>query len=152
MVPSAVTVMDALPLTPNGKVDRRALPAPRPARDAEARGAAPATETEHRLAAIWSALLGMERVAADASFFEIGGHSLLAAQMAARVREEFGVALTLPDVLAAPTVAGLAGIVDERHAALQAELEAELAELTDEEVRALLEAEEAWNGSAAAGD
>jgi nonribosomal peptide synthetase DhbF len=148
MVPAAVVVLDALPVSQNGKVDRRALPAPEPAARAAAGGAEPATATERQLARIWAALLGTERIPADASFFEIGGHSLLAAQMAARVREEFGVPLALPQVLAAPTVAALGAVVDAAMAAMLAELEAELALLSDEEVRALLEAEE----SAPAGD
>jgi amino acid adenylation domain-containing protein len=146
MVPASVTVLDALPVTPNGKVDRRALPAPRPRRPArmvEAR-----TETERRLARTWCALLGVERVSADAAFFEIGGHSLLAAQMAARVREDFGVELGLTEVMAAPTLAGLAAAIDDAIAALTGELEAELAGLSDDEVRALLEAEE-LDGTAA---
>ncbi|HSU14721.1 non-ribosomal peptide synthetase [Longimicrobium sp.] len=152
MVPVAVVVMDALPLTANGKVDRRALPAPKLGGDAAATGAEPQTATERLLAATWAELLGVEQVPADASFFEIGGHSLLAAQMAARVREEFGVPLSLPQVLAAPTVSALGALLDAEMAALRAELEAELSMLTDEEVRALLEAEEAWDGTAAAGD
>jgi len=141
MVPAAVVVMDALPITQNGKTDRRALPDPEPAGPSAA-GAEPVTDSERRLARIWAELLGVERVPADASFFEIGGHSLLAAQMAARVREELGVPVTLPQVLAAPTVAALGALVDAETAALAAELEAELAGLTDEEVRALLAAEE----------
>ncbi|MDB4948385.1 MAG: pcbAB [Gemmatimonadetes bacterium] len=151
MVPASVTVMDAIPLTANGKVDRRALPEPEPLRPDEADGTEPSTETERRLAGMWGELLRVERVYADDHFFALGGHSLLAAQMAARVREELGVGLSLPAVLKAGTVAALAAAVDAEVAAVQAELEAELAGLSDEEVRALLEAEEAWDGSTVRG-
>ena len=149
MVPAAVVVMEALPLTPNGKVDRRALPAPPPPRAANG-AAAPRTDTERRLAAMWAGLLGRERVGIHESFFEMGGHSLLAVQMAARVREDFGVDISVPQVLDEDSVARLAALVDAGIAAMTAELEAELEMLSDDEVRALL-ASEALDGAAAGG-
>ncbi|HET7232983.1 MAG TPA: amino acid adenylation domain-containing protein, partial [Longimicrobium sp.] len=149
MVPSAVVVMEALPVTPNGKVDRRALPAPPPPR-AGAAAAPPRTETERRLAVMWAGLLGRERVGIHESFFEMGGHSLLAVQMAARVREDFGVEISVPQVLDEDSVARLAALVDAGVAAMTAELEAELEMLSDDEVRALL-ASEALDGTAAGG-
>ncbi|HEX8244080.1 MAG TPA: non-ribosomal peptide synthetase, partial [Longimicrobium sp.] len=147
MVPAAVVAMETLPLTENGKVDRRALPAPR--LQPTLRGAEPRTETERRLAAMWAEMLGVQRVGTDDRFFEIGGHSLLAVQMTGRLREEFGVIISLPRVLEADSVATLAAAVDAETAAMAAELEEELGLLSDDEVRALLEAEELH---AAAGD
>ena len=68
----------------------------------------PADETERRLAAIWSELLGVSRVGADDDFFELGGHSLLATRVLARVEQSLGARLTLRDVFEAPTVRKLA--------------------------------------------
>ena len=90
MVPAAYVVLDRLPLTPNGKLDRGALPAPED--EAYARGAyeAPLGEVEETLAAIWSDLLGVERVGRHDNFFELGGHSLLAVRMISRMQAGMG--------------------------------------------------------------
>ncbi|HEX8243326.1 MAG TPA: amino acid adenylation domain-containing protein [Longimicrobium sp.] len=154
MVPSAVVVMDAFPLTANGKVDRRALPAPEPVRLSGAAQTEPRTETEQKLAAIWTEVLRLERVYAGDNFFDLGGHSLLATQLATRVREGFGVQLPLQRIFEAPVLSALAALVDaERDEALAGLLD-ELEGLSDEEVRALLEAEGALgeSGLATAGD
>ncbi|MGJ5235415.1 amino acid adenylation domain-containing protein, partial [Bradyrhizobium oligotrophicum] len=86
MVPSAIVCLEALPLTPNGKVDRRALPAPDD--DAFARRAydPPQGEVELMLAAIWSELLGVDRVGRNDHFFELGGQSLLVVRLLDRLR------------------------------------------------------------------
>ncbi|HKV11774.1 MAG TPA: non-ribosomal peptide synthase/polyketide synthase, partial [Thermoanaerobaculia bacterium] len=112
MVPSAFGLLDALPLTPNGKVDRRAL-ARREPPSAEARGAAPETPEEIRIAAVWSDLLGHERIGRDDDFFALGGHSLLATRVVSRLREELGVELPLLTVFENPTLAGLAAAVEQ---------------------------------------
>ncbi|HEV2735072.1 MAG TPA: amino acid adenylation domain-containing protein, partial [Longimicrobiaceae bacterium] len=111
MVPSTLTVLDALPRSPNGKVDRRALPAPDAAGDADAY-VAPRTPTEEVLAGIWAEVLGVERVGAHAGFFDLGGHSLLATRATSRIREAFGTEVPLRALFEAPTVAGLAARVD----------------------------------------
>ena len=109
MVPSLWTRVEALPRTPNGKLDRRALPAPRPAGDA---GEPPQGPLEERLAALWSELLEVAVVGRHDSFFALGGHSLLATRLVARLRRDLGVELPVRAVFEAPTVARLARQVE----------------------------------------
>jgi acyl carrier protein len=113
MVPSAFVLVEKMPLTANGKIDRRALAAIAVA--AAPATAAPAetqTQTERALAALWAELLELDRVGVDDDFFDLGGHSLLAIRAVARVRDKFGVNLSLRNLLDAPTVAGLARVID----------------------------------------
>jgi acyl-CoA synthetase (AMP-forming)/AMP-acid ligase II len=85
MVPSAFVWLDNMPLTPNGKVNRRALPAPDASSiSVEAEFVAPTNPTEEILAAIWTEVLGSERVGIHDNFFELGGHSLLVIQVISR--------------------------------------------------------------------
>ncbi len=112
MIPSAFVVLDALPLAPNGKVDRRALPARDESGRADRPTASPRSDTEKALAAIWADVLQQDRVDIHDNFFDLGGHSLLAARLIARAREQFAVELPLRSLFIAPTVAGLAEVVD----------------------------------------
>ncbi|HEV7588936.1 MAG TPA: amino acid adenylation domain-containing protein, partial [Longimicrobium sp.] len=108
LVPAAFVALDAFPLTANGKVDRRALPAPdAPVAAAEA-PEAPRSVDETRLAAIWAEVLGVERVGVHDDFFALGGHSLQATRIVARVRKEMGAELPLRALFEATTVAALA--------------------------------------------
>ncbi|HWN45673.1 MAG TPA: amino acid adenylation domain-containing protein, partial [Thermoanaerobaculia bacterium] len=143
MVPSAFVFLDAFPLTPHGKVDRRALPAP-DAVHATAEFVPPRTAVERDVAQVWAEVLGIERVGTDDSFWDLGGHSLLATRMLARLEAAFDVRLPLKNLFAAPTLAGLSALLSESVLANQGEAEvdnalAELGELSDEEVRALLD-------------
>jgi amino acid adenylation domain-containing protein/non-ribosomal peptide synthase protein (TIGR01720 family) len=109
LVPSAFVVLDALPRAASGKLDRAALPAP----DAVATGGrAPGTPTERAVARIVAGVLERDAVGADDDFFLLGGHSLLVMRLVGRIRGELGIALTLRAVFDAPTVAGLATLVD----------------------------------------
>jgi amino acid adenylation domain-containing protein len=91
MVPSLFIELDALPLTDNRKVNRRALPPPFAAVPASERFIEPATPTARQIAAIWCEVLGIDRVSADANFFDVGGHSLLAMKVIARIESSLGV-------------------------------------------------------------
>ena len=114
MVPSAFVVLDALPLSPNGKVDRKALPDPDATLRGGAAGAAtpPRTPVEEAVAAIWSELLGVPAVGVHDDFFRLGGHSLLAMRVISRLRQAFGVELSVRALFERPTVAGLAREVE----------------------------------------
>jgi acyl-coenzyme A synthetase/AMP-(fatty) acid ligase/acyl carrier protein len=107
MVPAAFVLLDALPLSPNGKLDRRALPAPERGARGSAPYVAPRSDAEATLAAIWSDVLGVEQVGVHDHFFDLGGYSLLAVQVASRVQAAFGVSLPLHTLFQAPTVEAL---------------------------------------------
>jgi pyochelin synthetase len=125
MVPAHVEVVDAMPLTGNGKVDRRALRGWLAARPEAAAGTGeePASDLERRVAAVWAEVLAVGAVARDRDFFALGGDSLLAAQLAGRMREVVPEASPvffddmLRRILAGPTVAGLAGGLERPQAA-----------------------------------
>ncbi|RIK12463.1 MAG: hypothetical protein DCC47_07000 [Acidobacteria bacterium] len=107
LVPAAIVVLDEVPLTPVGKLDRTALPEPdfgrsrRPAR-------APRGPVETAAAAAFAEVLGLDDRGADDSFFDLGGNSLDATRVIARVNATAGTALAVRDLFEAPTPAALA--------------------------------------------
>jgi amino acid adenylation domain-containing protein len=143
MVPAAFVMLDALPLTPNGKLDRKALPAPDQAAIARRAYETPIGEVETTLAQIWQGLLGVERVGRRDHFFELGGHSLLGVQLAVRMREKYDVDIPIGRLFDQPVVADLAALVVAAQLALYqagdlAELDHDLDDLSEEELRAML--------------
>ncbi|HYN21087.1 MAG TPA: amino acid adenylation domain-containing protein, partial [Thermoanaerobaculia bacterium] len=115
MVPAAFVVMKAWPLSPTGKLDRKALPPPfAPRTEPPVAGAiagviaAPRTEMERVIAAVWREVIGIETVGVDDNFFDLGGHSLLLARVQARLSEILGRDLPMVDLFRYPTVATLA--------------------------------------------
>jgi amino acid adenylation domain-containing protein len=114
MAPSAFVFIDSIPLTANGKINRQALPAP----DPTAQGAAaeteagPRTVTEKLLSVIWANVLNVESIDVEANFFEVGGHSLMATQVIARVCHAFNIQITLRSLFEAPTVRALAAVIE----------------------------------------
>jgi amino acid adenylation domain-containing protein len=108
MVPAAYVRVESFPRTPSGKLDRRALPVPESDAYATAGYEAPQGETEMKLAAIWADLLGLERVGRQDNFFSLGGHSLLAVRMVTRLRQRFGLEVTIRDLFMHPVLRDLA--------------------------------------------
>ncbi|HVR96168.1 MAG TPA: amino acid adenylation domain-containing protein [Thermoanaerobaculia bacterium] len=112
MVPSAFVRVETMPRTVTGKLDRRALPDP--AKMAGRRSAdqvPPRNPVERKLAGLFSELLGVPDVGIRESFFALGGHSLVAAQLLARIRAELGVEVPLGRIFQAATVEALAAEV-----------------------------------------
>jgi amino acid adenylation domain-containing protein len=115
MVPDSILFIDELPLTKNGKVDRSALPAhhPGPGRpDSKETFVAPRTALEEEIARTLAAVLRLDKVGVYDDFFELGAHSLLVAELASRFSDAYGVNLPVQLFFKAPTVAGLAGLIE----------------------------------------
>ena len=130
MVPAALVPLDAMPLTPNGKVDRHALPVPGDTSgEAPRRAVAPSTPLELLIASIWAEVLGTEVADVEASFFDLGGNSLLATQVIAMLQDVLPIELPLRKVFEAPTVAGLAGIINSGRSSLGEQEQRVLAEI-----------------------
>ncbi|ODS52344.1 MAG: hypothetical protein ABS36_17290 [Acidobacteria bacterium SCN 69-37] len=112
LVPSHVVSLDAFPLTPNNKIDRRALPAvddtPRTAHVP----AEPGSDTERLVVEIWRDVLRVDRVGTHDNFFDIGGDSLLAAQVLNQLRQRVPQPVSLTDLFRFPTVHRLAERLD----------------------------------------
>ncbi|HEX8921342.1 MAG TPA: phosphopantetheine-binding protein, partial [Pyrinomonadaceae bacterium] len=152
MLPSTFVWLDALPLTPTGKLNRRALPAPDSSRpQLDDVYAVPETELERQVATVWSQVLGIEKLGIDSSFFNIGGHSLLAMQVVSRLSDSLNLDIPLRLMFEKPTIRGFAETItrlqtgtSERNIprivpVRQPDASAiELEQLTDEQVDALI--------------
>ncbi|HZO70832.1 MAG TPA: amino acid adenylation domain-containing protein, partial [Ktedonobacteraceae bacterium] len=109
MVPSSLVLLEALPLTSNGKVDREALPQPGQIQvEHKSAYVAPRTRMEEELASIWEQVLQRESIGVYDHFLELGGDSLLATQIIARIRHAFQVDLSPRNLLRTATIATLA--------------------------------------------
>ena len=113
MIPSVFMMMDSIPLTGSGKVNRRLLPKPSAfGQDRQADFAKPQTPVEEVIAEIWAEILGGNQVSVRDSFFELGGNSLSAARLIARLRQTFPVDIQLRNLFGAPTVENLAVVIE----------------------------------------
>jgi acyl carrier protein len=112
MIPSHFVTLAELPVTASGKLDKSALPAPAAGNLLPSPSPAQATAADDgvqkRIAAMVAALLEIPTVEPEENFFMIGGHSMLGVQLVARIRDMFGVKMTLRQLFNAPTVAALA--------------------------------------------
>lgn len=112
MRPSAFVVLEEFPRTPNGKLDRLSLPSPAPTRPSLSNAfVQPQTEVERELAGLWSQLLQVHPIGTNDDFFELGGNSLLTMRLLFQVQHQFQVEISLPEFLAAPTIAVLVNAI-----------------------------------------
>lgn len=109
MIPAHLVELAALPLTQNGKLDRRALPEPETTAINTAY-APPRNQLEERLAVIWQEVLGVEKVGIEDSFFELGGDSIKALQVSARLGR-FDLKITAGDLFRHPTIKEAAPLI-----------------------------------------
>lgn len=114
MVPAHILLLDQFPLTENGKLDRSALPEPSAERPrlVSPDHVPPQTETQIKLAEIWTEVLKISRIGAEDNFFDIGGTSLHGLRLFNRIRQEFSVALPLGTLFRASTLEKLAAVID----------------------------------------
>jgi amino acid adenylation domain-containing protein len=113
MVPAAFVSLDIFPTAPNGKVNRGALPEPNSSRpDLDTPFAAPSNDVERKVAQMWSDILGVSPVGVHDNFFDLGGHSLAAAQIISRIADAFEQELSPTALFESPTVASLAKAID----------------------------------------
>jgi|SRR5579871_6363471 len=106
MVPASFTILDSIPRTPAGKTDWARLPAPEQLRTLT-NGSAIRTPRMRRLAQLWEEALGVAPASPQDSFFDLGGHSLLVAQVLGQVEKVYGKKIPLATLLANPTLEGL---------------------------------------------
>lgn len=113
MIPAIFVTMPELPLTPSGKTDRRALPKPGRQRPKLANPyIIPGTETEKKVAGVWSELLQLDKVGIDDNFFELGGDSLMALKMVTRLHSMHGFSMPVVKLFQFPTISKLADFLD----------------------------------------
>jgi len=111
MIPSFFVNLETLPLNQNGKIDRKALPDPEIA--AVDDYVAPSNDIEKKLVSIWSVVLNkpVERISTNASFFDLGGHSLNAIVVLSRISKEFNIKISFSELLKTPTIQNAAMII-----------------------------------------
>ncbi|MEM7530549.1 MAG: amino acid adenylation domain-containing protein [Chloroflexota bacterium] len=104
MVPSTMTMLDVLPLTVNGKLDRKALPEPM----SQMQYVAPQNEIQRQLTTVWQGLLKVEQIGVHDNFFDLGGHSLLIAQLHTELQTIYDQEIDVTDLFQYPTVSTFA--------------------------------------------
>jgi fengycin family lipopeptide synthetase D len=113
MVPTWIIPLERIPLTPSGKVDRKALPEPGFTRVELQKHVAPVTLTEKKLAEIWADILDVEQenIGIEDGFFALGGHSLKATVLTAKIHKEFNIRISLTEIFKNPTIRELAAVI-----------------------------------------
>jgi amino acid adenylation domain-containing protein len=126
MVPSRLVVLDSLPMNSSGKVDRSALPALGAGTGGtpEIGTASPRTLIEAMLVDSYAAVLGVEQLGTDASFFDVGGSSLQAMQLVSRIERELGIDVAVADIFLAPQPVELARLLRAEYGLRDTDLDA----------------------------
>lgn len=115
MVPAAFVELKELPLTSNGKVDRQSLP--NPLKENSSINTAPdkpLTALQQNMHEIWLEVLKVNSIEIDANFFEIGGHSLLAANLASKLEQRLELNVSIASVFQYPTIAELSSFLEDK--------------------------------------
>ncbi|WP_214103615.1 non-ribosomal peptide synthetase [Acrocarpospora catenulata] len=128
MMPALWTRLPTLPLTISGKIDRKSLPDPVP--DRAAAYVEPSTDAERLVAEIWSEVLGLDKIGARDDFFTVGGHSLIAVRVAARLRATIDLDIPIRTLFTRRTVTDLAHAIEDL-------LTAELEQMSEDEAAKL---------------
>ena len=111
MIPATFTFLDSFPLSGNGKINRRALPPPKTVLPEIGPAEAPADPIEERLQCIFCSVLGLSSIGVSDDFFDLGGHSLTAAQLFTEINISFDLDLPLATLFHAPTIRRLAALI-----------------------------------------
>ncbi|MCP4221604.1 MAG: AMP-binding protein, partial [bacterium] len=124
MIPTHFIQLEQMPLTPNGKVDRKALP--EPGISDKQSVTPPATAAEKQLALTWTEVLGIpvETIGIQSDFFQLGGHSLKAAALTAKIHKAFDVELPLTEVFRNPSIGSMAVFIEKAAKVAFKEIEA----------------------------
>jgi amino acid adenylation domain-containing protein len=145
MIPDAFVLLQTMPLTPAGKTDRRALPDSGKIRpDIDTPYKAPQTAVEKFLAQSWADILSLDEVGVHDNFFDLGGHSLAAMRIISLIIRQFDLEISMQCLLAAPTIAELAALIDEQ---MEKKIDEELLDQVVNQVDALTDTEaQDWLG------
>lgn len=123
MIPSCFVQLDKMPVNPNGKIDRKALPEPGGSFNTGAEYEAARNAVEEKLVELWREILKVEQVGINDNFFDLGGHSLKATTLAARIHKELNVEVALRELFKAPTIKGLSEYIRGREENIYASIE-----------------------------
>ncbi len=115
MVPGTIVVVEEFPHTPSGKLDRKSFPPPSTARpDIGTEFVAPKSDTEKKLAAIWSDVLQLDEVGVQDNFFELGGNSIRAVKVVASAKSQLQIKVTGAEFFDNPTIAALLSLAEKK--------------------------------------
>ncbi len=122
MIPSVLVRLESFPLTLNGKLDRKALPIPQLGDNISKEYFPPQSIVEKKIAEIWRELLKVNNISLNDSFWELGGNSLLVIEMLEKIKESFLLEVLLESFIKAPSIAGLAALLEGKKTRASAKL------------------------------
>ncbi|OQM47052.1 hypothetical protein B6A27_02650 [Anoxybacillus sp. UARK-01] len=121
MIPTKFVFLKEIPLTINGKVDRKQLQYNTNFVELETKFITPITDTEKKITSIWCEVLGIKNIGVTVDFFDLGGHSLLATRILLRIKNHFGLEISLKELLENSNIRKLAKLVDSKKGTFQIE-------------------------------